>query len=197
MTAVEKILAPEQEVEWVESVLKRVRSGDIDAYTEIIRAYQDDVWKVVIFALRDMDVSADLVQQAFVNAYFSLDSFEYGRPFGPWIRQIARNLLRQELRRLGRESQKYSAYHDHLQTCGESDERADDYEQELRAALSVCREKLSEPAKKAVELRYDQSLSFDKIAETLGRTLAATRQLLQRVRLQLRNCIEGQVEASS
>ncbi len=187
--------AHKSEAETVENILERVRLGDVEAYSQVIHAFQGEVWRVVMFCLRDMDASADLVQQTFVNAYFALDRFEEERDFGAWVRGIARNLVRQELRRRGREDRRYLAYSTHLEASADN-ERADEHEHALREALTRCREKLSDPAQRALEMRYHKSREFPDIAEALGRTVAATRQLLQRVRLQLRACITQRLEAS-
>lgn len=178
------------------AVLERVRAGELEAYAELVRAHQAEVWRVVAFALRDPEGSADLVQQAFVQAYDGLDRFEDGRDFGAWVRGIARNLVRQELRRRAREGRRMEAYRAHLETTGEPDERAEAYERSLREALARCREGLAEPAQRALELRYREGRSFDEIAGALDRTVSAARQLLQRVRSKLRACIEAEMEAS-
>ena len=185
----------EEQMKSTGEILERVRSGNVGAYAELVRAHQSEVWKVVMFGLHDLDTSADLVQQAFVDAYFALDRFEEGRDFGPWVRGIARNLVRQELRRRGREGRRYSAYREHLEVTGEN-ERAEEHEQALRKALGHCRDKLEGSAREALDLRYQSSLCFPEIAEKIGRTVAATRQLLQRVRLQLKGCITQQLEGS-
>jgi RNA polymerase sigma-70 factor (ECF subfamily) len=170
--------------------LARVRAGEIEAYAEVVRAHQVSVWRVVALVVRDAALTHELVQQAFVEAYFALDRFEAHRDFGPWVRGIARNLARQELRRRGREARRYDAYREHLEAAHGEGDHADGHEQALLVALARCRDKLAEPARRALELRYEQALSFEHVARALGRTVAATRQLLQRVRLQLRSCIE-------
>ena len=44
----------------------------------------------------------DIAQETFVIAYRKLTMFERGTNFGAWLRTIARNLVRNELRRQGR-----------------------------------------------------------------------------------------------
>ena len=44
----------------------------------------------------------DIAQETFVVAYKKLTMFERGTNFGAWLRTIARNLVRNELRRQGR-----------------------------------------------------------------------------------------------
>lgn len=181
----------------LDAMLERVRAGNVEAYAEVVRTFQAEVWQVVMFAMRDVEGSADLVQQTFVNAYFALDRYQSGRSFGAWVRGIARNLVREELRRRGRECRRYAAFQKHLEVVSSDDQRADEHEQALREALARCRDELSLPARRALELRYERGLGFADVAEALERTVAAARQLLQRVRLQLKNCIEQRLEASS
>lgn len=173
-------------------VLERVRAGEVEAFAEVVRAHQAAVWRTVAYTLRDHETVKDLVQQAFVNAYTSLDRFEAGADLGAWLRGIARNLVREELRRRAREDTRLEAYREHVEArlAGAGDGEPED---ELRAALQACREKLPEPMQQALTLRYERGLGFDDVALTLGRTIAASRQLLQRVRLTLRDCIQGRL----
>jgi RNA polymerase sigma-70 factor (ECF subfamily) len=48
--------------------------------------------------VRRQDLAEDIAQEAFLRAYRSLDRFETGRPFGPWISRIAANLAINERR---------------------------------------------------------------------------------------------------
>src|SRR5437870_2259671 len=100
----------------VESILTRVRLGETEAYEEVVRQFQHDVWKVAASLLRDMAATENLVQQTFVNAYFNLDQFQAGADFGAWIKAIARNLVREEMRKRARSDEHLRRYHDYLAT---------------------------------------------------------------------------------
>ena len=175
--------------------IRQVLAGDVDAYAEVVQAHQHEVWRVAAYALRDRAATEDLVQQVFLAAYTKLDQYDPGRDFGAWIRTIARNQVRNELRRSARETRWLGRYREHLAQRLERSDAADAAEQELRDRLARCREELSPPAREALSLRYEQSQGFDEIATTLGRTVAATRQLLSRVRAALRRCLEAQEAA--
>ena len=95
---------------------------------------------------------------------------------------------REELRRRSRESRRLELYRQILEE--RNDEGAHARDEALRRALAGCRGELAGHAAEAVDLRYVQGLSFDAVAQKLDRTVAAARQLLQRVRLQLRECVE-------
>ncbi len=179
--------------EEIDRVIERVRAGDTAAYREVVRHHQRDVWRVVAFALSRPEETEDLVQQAFVLAYQQLDRFERGRDFGAWLRGIARNLARAELRRRAREDRRMDRYLHYLEAQAPDDRGPDTREERLRRALAECREHLPESAKEALALRYDRAWSFASVARALGRTVAGARQLLQRARLDLRHCIEGKL----
>jgi len=183
----------------VKSAIDAVLGGRIEAYAEVVRAYQSDIWRVVAYALRDVSTTEDLVQQVFVSAYMGLERYDTDRDFGAWLRSIARNLVRNEIRRGVRERGALRTYRESLAARLGDDEatgREEARMEGLRGALEKCREGLSPDAGHALDLRYARSLDFGRIAEALGRTVAATRQLLSRVRLALRRCIEERTARS-
>jgi RNA polymerase sigma-70 factor (ECF subfamily) len=174
----------------VDQIIEQVLAGDVEAYADLVRRYQREVWKVVTAMLHSAKVTEDLVQQSFVNAYLHLAQYQRGSDFGFWIKSIARNLVRQELRSRSRETRRMEIYRKHLVDRFKDDDTATRREAMLRDALTKCREKLPEHSADVLDLRYAKAMSFEEIASGLGRTVEATRQLLSRVRLLLRDCIE-------
>lgn len=172
-----------------DSLVARVLAGEINAYEAIVRAYQQDVWKVVAAMLLNAQKTEDLVQQTFINAYQQLDRYQSGRDFGAWIKEIARNEVRQELRRQARESRRLEIYHAEL-LQGYDAPAASAATEPLEEALRDCAARLPPASAQVVELRYQAGLSFGQIAVRIGRTVEATRQHLARIRLSLRDCIE-------
>jgi RNA polymerase sigma-70 factor, ECF subfamily len=179
-------------VRTIDELIAEVREGNLEAYGEVVRRHQREVWQVASFALHDKTGTEDLVQQAFVVAYERLAGFERGRDFGAWVRAIARNLAREEIRRRVRKQRLLGGYADHLASLGD-DDHADEREAALRRALADCEEGLGPDARRALALRYREARDFTTVAAALDRTVAAARQLLQRVRADLRACIEGKL----
>jgi RNA polymerase sigma-70 factor (ECF subfamily) len=73
-------------------LLARARHGDVSAFEEIVRRHQRRVYGVALRIVRSHAVADDVAQEAFLRAWRSLDRFELGRPFGPWVCRIAANL---------------------------------------------------------------------------------------------------------
>lgn len=170
-------------------VIAAVRAGDVDAYGEIVRRYQHELYRIAAYVLRDRSATEDLVQEAFVKAYLSLERFDARLDFGAWLRTICRNLVRNELRRAMRSERTLRRYYGHLLCAIEDDDQAERFERSVAEALAACRGQLAPAAAHALALRYEEAREFEEIAALLDRTVAAVRQLLTRVRLELRRCI--------
>jgi RNA polymerase sigma-70 factor (ECF subfamily) len=164
----------------IDSIVARVLGGDVDAYEAIVSGYQQEVWKVVAAMLYDAQRTEDLVEQTFIKAFQQLHLYQRGRDFGAWIKEIARNEVRQEFRRSAREGNRFEIYQAQLlQTYEESlHPRPEDG---LDEALQQCLQKLPPTSAKLVELRYQAALNFGEIASVFGRTVDATRQQLAQI----------------
>lgn len=168
----------------------RILRGETDLFADLVREHQEAVWKVVSAMAGDFKSAEEIVHQAFVNAYLHLDQFDRAADFGAWIKGIARNLVRHELRSRLREGRLLELYRDRL---SEEPERRDDRAAE---ALRDCRQKLPDRGAEAIDLRYAQALGFEEIAARLGKTVDAARQHLLRLRLLLRDCIQKRLAES-
>ncbi|MFH1269203.1 MAG: sigma-70 family RNA polymerase sigma factor [Planctomycetota bacterium] len=176
----------------MDELIGLILGGQVDLYEEVIRRYQGDVMAVVGGLLADRGQAEDLVQQVFVDAYFALPRFELGRDFGPWIRTIARNAVREQLRKQWRYDRRLRAYHEILAARLADDRRADHDERMLVEALNGCINRLPEREATAIRLRYHEDLSMDEIAAVLGNTAGTVRNLLCRARTGLRECLQLQ-----
>ena len=82
-------------------LIERARNGDVMAYEELIRMYQDVALRTAATFAPDGDAD-DAAQEAFVKAYQALDRFRTGSPFRPWLLRIVANEARNRRRSAGR-----------------------------------------------------------------------------------------------
>jgi RNA polymerase sigma-70 factor, ECF subfamily len=90
--------APDRETMWI----RQARQDDPAAWEQLVRRYQQPVFRLAYLILGDAADAEEIAQEAFVRAYLSLESFDEQRPFRPWLLQITRNLARNRRRSLGR-----------------------------------------------------------------------------------------------
>ena len=69
--------------------LELTRQGDPDAYQRLVEHYQDHVARIVWRFSRDRGVHEELVQDVFVEAYLSLNTYRGKAPLDHWLARIA------------------------------------------------------------------------------------------------------------
>lgn len=135
----------------------------------------------------------DVAQEAFLKAYRELATFDDSRPFGPWLRGIARNIVRNELRTTARRHRiLHERVADIMLTVVDHD--TDPFEMlgdaaDVTDALRDCLAELSDKARTLIKLRYADDLPASQIADSVGSNPPAVRQALVRSRAALRDCI--------
>jgi RNA polymerase sigma-70 factor, ECF subfamily len=72
-------------------LVERVRRGDGLAFDTLVTRYMRRAFSVAYRLLGHQEDAEDLVQEAFIAALQRIDTFEAGRPFGPWFFRILVN----------------------------------------------------------------------------------------------------------
>jgi RNA polymerase sigma-70 factor (ECF subfamily) len=77
--------------------------GDLDAFNQLVLAYQNLAYSVAYRTLQDSEAAADVVQDSFIKAYRAIGGFQ-GGSFKSWLIRIVVNtcydLLRSKQQRL-------------------------------------------------------------------------------------------------
>jgi RNA polymerase sigma-70 factor (ECF subfamily) len=178
-----------------DQLVQRARRGQTQAFEEIFRRYQQDVKNVVSGLLYRRQETEEIVQQVFVNAFVNLSTFQEGRDFGVWIRTIARNAVREQLRKQVRYDRRLQDYYGMLAARLDSQRSpADDQLREI--VLRQCMEQLTEKAAQVIRWRYTDGRRISDIAAMRKTTANAISKLLARTRVTLRECVESRMRQS-
>jgi RNA polymerase sigma-70 factor (ECF subfamily) len=140
----------------------------------------------------DPDWVDDLAQEAFLAAYRDWDSFDQSRDFGRWIRAIALNLIRNESRK---DARRRRILHSELtelllRRLPSPVERSEPLAVD---AVRACLDELAPASRQVVLSRYRDGESASQLAERLKTSAANVRQMLVRIRRQLKHCVEMRV----
>lgn len=81
-----------------EELVRKARSGDVEAFGALIERHQQPVAGFLISVLHDMDSAEDAAQLAFVKAWEGLASFEGRSSFKTWVSRIALNIAKSRMR---------------------------------------------------------------------------------------------------
>lgn len=75
------------------------RNGSKKAYSELYRLYSKAMFNIAMRILNDEDEAADVLQEAFVDAFSRISDFRQETTFGMWMKQIVINRSISELRK--------------------------------------------------------------------------------------------------
>lgn len=84
----------------IEKLIERVKAGDADALKTVYETYSQRMRNVCIgITQEDEDTVSDLIQEAFIRAYYSLGKLKDSSKFGEWIVAITKNVSLRYLER--------------------------------------------------------------------------------------------------
>jgi len=83
----------------LDSLIVRVRRGEIEAFDEIMKETQGRVLGLAYKLLGDKELAKDASQEAFLRAYKSLDTFRLGESFTAWIGRIVANVCFDQMKK--------------------------------------------------------------------------------------------------
>jgi RNA polymerase sigma-70 factor (ECF subfamily) len=73
------------------ALVERVQGGDSAAFDVLVRRYIRRAFTVAFRLLSHREDAEDLVQETFMILLRQIDTFELGRPFGPWMYRVLIN----------------------------------------------------------------------------------------------------------
>lgn len=175
-----------------EETLRRARGGDLDAFNELVAAYEGIVFSLCYRLLGQRQAAEDATQEAFIAAWRNLGGLR-GDAFRPWLLRIAANACRDELRRRARRP---AASLDVALEAG-LPEPADPapspesgaLQSELRLRLEEALGRLPPDQRLAVILRDVEGLDYTEIGAVMKTSLGTVKSRIARGRGRLRELL--------
>lgn len=165
-----------------EELMTLYQSGDYTAFECLYERHSGRVFQY-LKGKTSTEVAKDLLQETFMKVHRSRTQYQAQYPFLPWLFTVARNNLNDFFKSA---DQKVVRIDVAMETIPEATlQGTSDYD--LSAALST----LPHVQRRAIELRYMNEWSFEKIAEEMKTTPDNTRQLVSRGIRKIRSFFEG------
>ena len=186
-------MAADAENNWEELVL-RLRAGEEDAFTELVRSFQGRVYGLCYRMLNHPAEAEDVAQEVFVAIFRYIDHFRGEGNFSTWVLRIAANRCRNHIKYLKRrrhdakdtweEITEHRLDDDHVQRVPRPDQVSEGLELErlVREGLQT----LDEDHREILILRDMEHLSYQEIAEVLSLAEGTVKSRLSRARFALR-----------
>ncbi|NUM41089.1 MAG: sigma-70 family RNA polymerase sigma factor [Leptospiraceae bacterium] len=149
-------------------LLKRIKGGDQSAYIELVTPFRERLFRKAVSMVNDEDDAEDIVQEAMISGYRSIDKFRAEAGVYTWLYRIVVNKSKDLLSKKKREKEK---------PIDENENQFIDdrigYEKKLELSdestyLITKINQLEEIYKQVIELRYFEEMSYSEIAQVIG-----------------------------
>ncbi|HXG40852.1 MAG TPA: sigma-70 family RNA polymerase sigma factor [Candidatus Limnocylindrales bacterium] len=178
-------------------LVERAQAGDLDAFNELILLYQDHLWALVVRLVPDPDQAADVVQEAFLNAYRNVRSFR-GGSVRSWLNRIAVNAAMDVQRsRKRRPAQPYPELEDEAwqpPAGPEADPLTTAVTNERARLLAAALARITPDQRTAIVLYDIEGYDYAEIARLTGVSLGTVKSRIHRGRLALRELLADKIE---
>jgi RNA polymerase sigma-70 factor (ECF subfamily) len=181
------------------TLIAQLRAGDEAAFERVVRQYGGRLLAVARRIVGTEEDARDVVQDAFLNAFRSLDRFEGNARLSTWLHRIAVNAALMKLRtRKRKPEQPIDALLPGFHEDGHFEERFRSWEEPIDHAMEraenreLVRKKIDElpdSYRTVLVLRDIEGLDTEETARMLGLTVNATKIRLHRARQALRTML--------
>lgn len=171
------VTSPErqQEADTDFTIVKRVQAGEVAAFDVLIRKYRERLFGVVYNLTSNREDTADLVQDAFIKAFQSINRFQGQSSFFTWLYKIAVNTALSHLRKnrlrtffsLEKIQQDEPSSEILAQLTDKTGADRDTYLHELQEKLNEALQKLSIKHRTVITLFEIDGLSHGEIADIM------------------------------
>jgi RNA polymerase sigma-70 factor (ECF subfamily) len=183
------------------TLIELSREGDLDAFNQLVAAYQDRVYNLCLRMLGSQQPAEDVTQEAFISAFKSMSRMR-GPSVKSWLLRIASNACIDELRRRLRHPQVSIDYRhagDESDTPFDLPDSTPGPEQfalrlEVRSALQIELLELPADQRLAVVLCDIEGLAYEEIAAAMSTSVGTVKSRISRGRARLREALQKKPE---
>ncbi len=173
-----------------QQLIDEVRRGQRSSFSELVKRHQRGLLRLSMRFMKDLDISQDVVQEAFIKAFEKLHMFEGRASFKSWLYQIAVNTARNKLRE---NRYDFTNIDDvHLGVSATAEKKL------VHAAVSeIIQEQVDRlpfKQKTALVLRVYEDMSFAEIAQVMECPYDTAKANYRHALLKLKEAFENQSE---
>ncbi len=171
-------------------LIDEVRGGQRASFSELVKRHQRGLLRLSMRFMKDLDISQDVVQEAFIKAFEKLHLFEGRASFKSWLYQIAVNTARNKLR----ESRYDYSNIDDVQLSVSATAEKGLVHSAVSEIIQEQVDRLPFKQKTALVLRVYEDMSFAEIAEVMECPYDTAKANYRHALMKLREAFEHQTE---
>lgn len=177
-----------------EALIQAVLDGDTDRFSLLVTRHQVRVMRFILKYEYNTHDAQDLAQEAFLQAFRALPSFNHRARFSTWLTSIAFNLIKNHISRSPTKQHVHLDMDEQVESPSDaaSDDPALEYEnKQLHAAMGLAVAALPPHMRDAIVLVAGEGLSYEEAANTLAVPVGTVKSRLCRARVQLADALRA------
>jgi RNA polymerase sigma-70 factor, ECF subfamily len=182
--------------------IERLLAHDERAFNELVQAYEQRVYRLVLRMVGRRDEAEDMAQEVFVQVFKAIGTFRGESKLGTWIYRIAVNLCKNRIKYLSR---RHSSDEDELEPLAERaalderksaavgetsrpDQAVEGYQ--IEKIVQECMAGIDPDFREVLVLRDVEDLSYEELCEVTGLPDGTVKSRLHRARAMLKAAVE-------
>jgi len=160
--------------------------GDMEAFEALYGRHRGRIFGFLLARLKDRSEAEDVFQAVFAKLHRKRHQYRQEIPLLPWLFTLARNTLIDHVRKRDAEGKHVTV----SETAVASYAAPASDTSPIHAAVAEL-SRLNESQRQALELRFNQGLTFAEIAEQMQTSAGNARQIISRAIRKLRGLMVG------
>jgi RNA polymerase sigma-70 factor (ECF subfamily) len=193
---VERVPVADSAVNEDAQLIDEALAGNSASFGQLVRRYQDRLYNTMVHVVNSCEEAQDVCQEAFVQAFVKLETFQRSSAFYTWLYRIAFNVAISRRRRrkptVSVEQSREMTGEEPIDNHEPPHQRLEQAERvaQVQAALAT----LTEEHRSILILRELEGFAYETISELLDLPVGTVRSRLHRARLQLREQLKEMLE---
>ncbi|MCK5601074.1 sigma-70 family RNA polymerase sigma factor [Candidatus Pacearchaeota archaeon] len=169
-----------------EEIMQNYINGDVEAFHILYHRHKGRVLGYLNSRLESQDEAEDVFQEVFTKLHKYRFKYKKDIPFLPWLFTVVKNTLIDHIR-------KNATRNKHIQLGAEQINNAQNIKEENLSIAEAISElsSLSNKQRQAIELRFNDDLSFEDIAIRMNTSQTNVRKIVSRAIQKLRGLMLG------
>jgi len=170
-------------------LVRECLDGNTDSFSELVARYRKLVYSVAYKFTRDSEEVNDLSQEAFVKIYKSLGRYDPQYKFSTWTVKVATNICLD----FARKKKLNSISFDEIEKHARVNSTPEDILLKMEKTTAVRRAiaELPEIYRLPIVMYHQKGMSYNEIAEALGKPLSIIKNRIFRARHVLKTSLSG------
>jgi RNA polymerase sigma-70 factor (ECF subfamily) len=75
-------------------LITKAQGGDVKAFEDLVRLYQDKIFNIVVYRVKDRALAEDITQEIFIRVFKNINKFSFKSNFYTWLYTVANNVIK-------------------------------------------------------------------------------------------------------